>query len=76
MPSTSQRRLSSFRQTFRPYFPQMSRAEREALYSKMEPQRVCFAWAVRHQVTRRADEDDVAEGDGQDERELHQQRDD
>ena len=62
MPSPSQRRLSSFRQTFRPYFPQMSRAERDDLCKKIEPQRVCFAWAVRHQGTHRADDDDVAEG--------------
>ena len=62
MPSHSQRRLNTFRQTFKPYFPQQTNEEREALHKKMAPQRVCFAWAVRHKVTRRANDDDVAEG--------------
>ena len=62
MPSHSQRRLNTFRQTFKPYFAQQTNEERETLHKKMAPQRVCFAWAVRHKVTHRADDDDVAEG--------------
>ena len=62
MPSTSQRRLSSFRQSFRPYFAQQTDAERDRLYKLRGPQRVCFSWAVRHAVSSRATEDDVAEG--------------
>ena len=62
MPSNSQRRLNSFRQTFKPYFAQQTREQRELLNNLRGPQRVCFAWAVRHEVALRADHDDVEDG--------------
>ena len=62
MPSRSQKRLSSFRQTFRPYFAQQTKEEIDRLYSLRGTQRVCFAWAVRHEVASRADHDDVDNG--------------
>jgi len=61
MPGNTQR-LNSFRATFRPYFPQLGDDERNALQSRSGPQRVCFAWAVRHEVTSRAGEGDVRSG--------------
>ena len=60
--SGNTQRLNSFRATFKPYFPQLGDGERENLQDLRGPQRVCFAWAVRHQVTERADERDVHAG--------------
>jgi len=57
--SGNTQRLNSFRATFKPYFPQLGDSERRKLQDLHGPQRVCFAWAVRHQVTQRADERDV-----------------
>jgi hypothetical protein len=62
MPSRSQQRHTSFRQSFQPYFAQHTDEERERLNNIRTPLRVCFTWAVRHEVSSRADDDDVDNG--------------
>ena len=61
MPGNTQR-LNSFRSTFKPYFPQVGDTERKAMQDRRGPQRVCFSWAVRHEVTTRATDEDVDNG--------------
>jgi len=61
MPGNTQR-LNTFRATFKPYFAQVGDDERKKLQDQRGPQRVCFTWATRHEVTSRADERDVRHG--------------
>lgn len=60
MPSINQR-LNSYRSTFKPYFTQMSKMEKNGIHMD-EKQRVCFSWAVMHKVEERANQEDIDEG--------------
>tara|TARA_A100001015_G_C14869085_1_gene663590 strand:- start:485 stop:895 length:411 start_codon:yes stop_codon:yes gene_type:complete len=60
--TSSRRRLQHYGATFRPYFGQFHEQERDNIKKRIEPQKVCFSWAVRHEVVYRATQEDVEEG--------------